>query len=114
MIHNIHASITILYQSACSFVTFCLSTFVIFSLHPPELPCSADVRCPVALSTGVHRPLLLAVARIEIDSQQLADVARFRDALGPGTLPLLSALFEEDGRPVEQKTCVGLAAGWSG
>ncbi|CAK9047744.1 Probable zinc metalloprotease EGY1 [Durusdinium trenchii] len=37
--------------------------------------------------------------RIEIDSQQLADVARFRDALGPGTLPLLSALFEEDGRP---------------
>ena len=33
--------------------------------------------------------------RIDIDSKQLADVARFRDALGPGTLPLLSALFEE-------------------
>lgn len=35
--------------------------------------------------------------RIDIDSKQLADVARFRDALGPGTLPLLSALFEEAG-----------------
>ena len=33
--------------------------------------------------------------RIDIDSKQLADVARFRDALGPGTLPLLSALFQE-------------------
>ncbi|CAK9046674.1 Probable zinc metalloprotease EGY1 [Durusdinium trenchii] len=45
-----------------------------------------------------ERPKVLTILdlpTIEIDSQQLADVARFRDALGPGTLPLLSALFEE-------------------
>lgn len=39
--------------------------------------------------------------RIDIDSKQLADVARFRDALGPGTLPLLSALFQEALNPAE-------------
>ena len=40
---------------------------------------------------------LTRAPRIDIDSKQLADVARFRDALGPGTLPLLAALFEEKG-----------------
>ena len=30
-----------------------------------------------------------------MDSQQLADVTRFRDALGPGTLPLLKTLFDK-------------------
>lgn len=31
---------------------------------------------------------------MDVGSEQLADAARLRDALGPGTLPLLAALFQ--------------------
>ncbi|CAE7318848.1 EGY1 [Symbiodinium natans] len=40
------------------------------------------------------------LAAVDVDSQQLADVTRFRDALGPGTLPLLKALFDKESAEV--------------
>ena len=48
------------------------------------------------LRSPLHCSVLLnGSQRLDVDSQQLADVTRFRDALGPGTLPLLKALFEK-------------------
>lgn len=40
------------------------------------------------------------LAAVDVDSQQLADVTRFRDALGPGTLPLLKTLFDKESAEV--------------